>query len=126
MPIGKEMGTFSLTTTSITNLPSEGGFLFGQVNLEGTVTGELTGTVLLTMNFKTSDMKGGTYTSVAAAFLESGDTLNGEGSGCYESSGAHKWRMRGHDVLSNGSIIALEAEMDLASRTYSGKIYTWD
>ena len=126
MPIGKEMGTFSLTATSFTNLPREGGVMSAIGNLEGTVTGDLAGAVLLTLNFKTSDMKNGTYTSVAAGFLDNGDTLNGEGSGCYESSGKHKWRLRGQDVLSTGDIIAVEGEMDLASRTYSGKIYAWD
>ena len=126
MPIGNEMGKFSLTATSFTNFPSEGGVMTATGNMEGEVTGEITGAILLTMNFKTSDMKNGTYTSVASVFLENGDNLNGEGSGCYESIGAHKWRLRGHDILSDGSIIAVEGEMDLATRTYSGNIFAWD
>ena len=77
--------------------------------MEGTVTGEMAGAVLMTLSFKTTDMKNGTYTSVAAGFLDNGDVINGEGSGSYESIGPGKWRMRGSDVLNDGSIIAIRS-----------------
>lgn len=126
MPVGKEMSSFSLTATSFTNLASDGGVMSAVGNFEGTVTGEIAGAVVLTLTLKTSDMKNGTYTSVAGAFLDNGDVLNGEGSGCYESTGAHKWRLRGIDVLSNGSIIAIEGDVELATRSYNGKVYAWN
>jgi hypothetical protein len=93
-------------------------------NLEDEVTREITGAVLLTMNFKTTRMKIGIYTSAASVFSEQGDYLNGEGSGCSENTGDHKWRVRGHDILSDGSIIAAGGEMRLATRTYSAIEHT--
>lgn len=126
MPMGKELGKFSMNATSITNLPSDGGFRYGEGNFEGTVTGEMAGAVLLTLSFKSADMKDGTYTTVAAGFLENGDVVNGEGGGSYQSIGPGKWRMRGTDVLNDGSVILVEGEMDLASRTYNGTVHAWD
>jgi hypothetical protein len=93
------------------------------MNMEGTVTGGWDGTVLLTMIATTPDIKNGTYTSSAAVYLEDGSIITGNGGGVFAALGGHKWQTNGVDLLSDGSRIAVEGEIDLANRSYNGKIY---
>jgi hypothetical protein len=45
------------------------------------------------------------------------------GPGTYETIGKHRWRTEGYIQLSDGRRVAGEGEMDLASRTWQGKIF---
>jgi hypothetical protein len=45
------------------------------------------------------------------------------GSGNFESSGHHRWRTQADIVISDGRTIPTEGEIDLASRSWIGKVF---
>lgn len=59
------------------------------------------------------------------AYLDNGDSIRGIAHGTQESSGVHKWRTRGIERLSDGRTVALEGEIDLAERSWTGKLFEW-
>ena len=123
MAFGKEVASFSTKTTSMTKSVDSAGNHQFDMNMEGTVSGAWSGTVLLTMIGSTSDFQSGTYTADSAAYLDDGSVVTGTGSGVFGSVGDHKWQVNGTGVLADGSRFAAEAELDLASRSYNGKIF---
>jgi len=123
MPIGKELGSYSAKATSITkDLDSSGNSVF-VLNLEGTVSGGWSGTVLSTLITSTGDFQTGTYTTSVAVYLDDGSVLTGEGTGVLKSAGAHQWQLNGTDLVSDGTIIASESILTLADRSMSGKLF---
>jgi hypothetical protein len=89
------------------------------VNCEGTATGF--GTIAGTL--ATIPGKRGTFTYHGAAYPENGDILTATATGSFESSGIHRWRTRADVVISNGRVIGAEGEMELADRSWSGKLF---
>jgi hypothetical protein len=122
MAKGNELGVFSSTSTSATYLPGPGGGTLTQVNFEGTGTGF--GTIGGTATFAGGG-KGGTLSYCGAAYLDNGDQVTGAGTGTYESVGAHRWRTQLIVHISDGSAVLSEGEIDLATRTWSGKLFDW-
>jgi hypothetical protein len=121
MAIGKEIGEFSLKTTS-TTFAEDGGSV--QINCEGTATGY--GTVLGTMTFRSEpEAKSGSLSWRGQGFLENGDTLAGTGEGTWEEMGKHQWRTRMIVTTSDGGCHASDGHLDLATRTLTGKMLEW-
>lgn len=79
------------------------------MNIEGTVTGGMAGAAL------------GTITATTADFAD-GSVVTGMGSGVFGLSGTHNWQLNGTATLSNGARVATEGVLDLASRSYNGKM----
>jgi hypothetical protein len=123
MALGKQITEFTLKATSLTYSAEPGGSLSVQANVEGTATGF--GAVLGTMTTTSANGKSGTWRWCGAAYLENGETLTGNGQGTFDSSGPHKWRTTGIQRLSDGRVTAIEGEITLATRTWSGKLYEW-
>jgi hypothetical protein len=48
---------------------------------------------------------------------------SGTGSGTFESSGKHHWRTQGLLQVSDGRNLITEGEIDLAARSWTGKIF---
>ena len=117
MAKGKQVGEFSLKFTSLTLTPGPAGSIVTQGNCEGSATGY--GTVLGTGAFVGG--KSGTFSACWAAYLDNGEQLSGIGSGTYESSGKHRWRTQHVIQISNGTSIVNEGEIDLATRSWTGK-----
>ncbi|NOT57921.1 MAG: hypothetical protein HOP18_25235 [Deltaproteobacteria bacterium] len=121
MATGKQVGEFSLKATSITLTPGPGGSVLVQGNFEG--TSAAFGAILRTATFVSVGAKSGTFSVCAAAYLENGDTLTGNGQGTFESIGRHKWRLQELIDISDGRTFAVEGEIDLAARSWTGKIF---
>ncbi len=121
MAAGKQIGEFSLKTTTLTLTPGPGGSVLVQGNFEG--SSAAFGTILRTATFVSVGAKSGTYSVCAAAFLENGESLTGNGQGTFESIGRHKWRLQELIHISDGRSFAVESEMDLATRSWTGKIF---
>ena len=121
MATGKQIGEFSLKITSLTLTPGPGGSVLVQGNFEG--TSAAFGTILRTATFASVGAKSGTFSVCAAAFLENGDSLTGNGQGTFESIGRHKWRLQELIHISDGRSFDVEGEMDLATRSWIGKIF---
>jgi hypothetical protein len=117
---GKAIGEFSLKAITATYSPGPAGGVLNQVNWEGTATGF--GAVFGTATFA-GGAKGGSYSWCGEAFLDDGSVLTGNGPGTVESVGKHRWSTEGYMDLADGRRIATEGEIDLASRSWKGKIY---
>jgi hypothetical protein len=90
------------------------------VNWEGTATGF--GTVFGTATFG-GGPKGGSYSLCTEAFMDNGDIVTGIGQGTFEAVGKHRWRTEGFMQISDGRRVAGEGEIDLAARSWKGKIF---
>ncbi len=120
MASGKEIGKFSFKFTSFINTPGPGGGVLRQVTWEGTATGF--GAVFTTTTYS-GGPKDGTFSECGTAFLDEGGWLSGIGQGTYESSGKQKWRTADTIQISDGRRIAKEGEIDLAARSWKGKLF---
>ncbi len=120
MAARKPVGEFSFKFTTISTSPGPAGSVLNQVTWEGTASGF--GAVFSTITYVGGN-KSGTYGECGAAFLENGDGLSGIGQGTYESTGKNKWHTTGFIQISDGRRIASEGEIDLAARTYKGKLF---
>jgi hypothetical protein len=118
MATGKTIREFSLKFTSLTYSPGLAGSVITQANCEGTGTGF--GTIHGTGTFVGG--KSGTFSWCSAAYLDDGEQLSGSGSGSYESIGKHRWRTQGFVQISDGRTIVTEGEIDLATRSWKGKL----
>jgi hypothetical protein len=121
MAIGKEIGQFTLKTTS-TSYAEEGGNV--RIDFDGTATGY--GTVLGTLTFHGEPgATTGPLSWRGQGFLENGETVAGAGQGNWEASGRHQWRTRLVVSTSDGRCHASEGYLDLKTRTLSGKMLEW-
>jgi hypothetical protein len=123
MSNGKEIAAFEYGATSITITPLPGGARNFQLNMEGTVSGAWDATAMSTMNIDTDDMKNGTFSATVVAYLADGTVVTGDGVGTTQAIGGNKWRIRSNAITSDGHSISTDGEMDLATRSYKGKVY---
>jgi hypothetical protein len=122
MAKGNEVASFSMKSTSATYTPGAGGSTVTSVNFEGTATGGF-GTIAGTGVFVGA--KAGTLSYTGVAYMDNGETMFSHGSGSFESTGQHHWKTTGVMDLSDGSRMLSEGEIDLAERTWTGKVYAW-
>ncbi len=123
MAIGKEVGAFTSSATAMTKSTDNAGNHTFVVNVEGSVSGGWSGAVVGTITATTGDSETGTYRADFAAYLEDGSVVTGTGSGVIGTAGAHKWQLNGTALLSDGSRAATEGVMELATRSYNGKMF---
>jgi hypothetical protein len=121
MAQGKQTGEWSSKFTSFTLTPGPGGSIVTQGNYEGPLTGEVAGTLIGTITFVGG--KSGTYSMCVSVFLNDGNAMSVTGSGMYESSGKHHWATQGTAQLPDGQTLILSGEVDLASRSWTGKSF---
>ena len=121
MTKGKQLGDFSVKSTSATITPGPAGSTLTQVNFEGTAGGDFLGTVIFTATFVGG--KSGTYNQCGTVYLDTGEEVSFTCVGTYESTGKHHWRTQHVYQLSDGSSGVTEGEIDLATRTWTGKVY---
>jgi hypothetical protein len=120
MASGKQIGEFSFKFTTFINSPGAAGGVLRQVTWEGPATGF--GAVFTTVTFD-GGAKGGTFSECGTAFMDNGDFLHGIGQGTYESKGKHRWHTAGFMQLSDGRRMSSEGEIDLAERSWKGKLF---
>jgi len=120
MALGKSIGEFSFKFTTMTNCPGPAGSVLNQFTWEGTATGF--GAVFTTTT-SVGGPKSGTFSECGTAYLDNGDGFSGIGQGTYESNGKNRWRTVDFIQISDGRRIAKEGEVDLASRSWKGKLF---
>ncbi len=119
MAKGKSVGEYSLKFTSFTLTPGPAGSILTQGNCEGTGTGF--GTTFGTATFVGG--KSGTFSWCGSSFLDNGEQNSHTGPGTYESSGKHHWRTQLFVEVSDGRALVSEGEIDLATRSWNGKLF---
>ena len=124
MAVGKKIGEFSHKMTSSTFTPGPGNSMALQVNYEGPVTGEMAGLHRGTMSLViVPGTKSRTYTYCGMTWPTKGDPVVLNSQGTLENMESHKRRMRGISRLSDGSIAAVEGEIDITAGTSTGALY---
>jgi hypothetical protein len=124
MVVGKKIGEFSLKMTSSTFTPGPGDSSALQVNYEGPVTGDMAGLHRGTMSIViVPGTKSRTYTYCGMIWPTNGDPVVLNSQGTLENMENHKRRMRGISRLSDGSIAAVEGEIDITAGTSTGALY---
>jgi hypothetical protein len=113
-----EIGEFSFKITSLNFSGGPNGSVMVQVNCEGQTPGGIVALTLACM-----PCKSGRYTTYGTNYLDNGDIITTKGSGSFESSGLRCWRTQADVTRSDGHAIRTEGEMDLASRSWSGKVF---
>ncbi len=121
MAFGKQIGDYSLTSRGMTIVDD---MVFtenweGTANLDGAAA-----TVIATLEAN-GDESGGEFDLRASAFMANGNVLRAHTHGTYEPNGGLKWRTRTIDRMSDGRTAAGEGEVDLATRTWTGKLFEW-
>ena len=116
MPIGNEVGSFSTTATSMRKGTDAAGNHTFVMNVEGTVSGGWSGAILGTVTAASGDFKTSTFTADFAAYLEDGSVMSGRGSGTLGAQGGHQWQLNGTALFSDGTRVATEGVLELASR----------
>lgn len=119
----KEVGSFSMKTTSITKTTEVGGMHCFVINLEGTASGAFDGVLLSTLTVRSADLGNGIFDSDNVLYGRDGSVLTGRGRGVSVALGGHRWALPSHDLLGDGRAIAIESEADLANRSWVGKVY---
>ena len=119
MTFGKQVGEYSLKSTSATMTPGPAGSVLAQLNFEGTGTGF--GTVLGTATFVGA--KSGTFSWCAQAYPDNADSVSGIGQGTFESIARNKWSTSVISQISDGSAVGAKGEIDLATRSWTGTLY---
>ncbi len=121
MATGNQTAEFSAKFSTITFSPGPHGSTILQANIEGSATG--LGAVWGTGTFVVGGGKSGTYSWCGISYLDDGEQVASNGLGTYQSIGKHRWRTQVPAVhLSDGRTLAFEGELDLATRSWTGKL----
>ncbi len=120
MASGKQIGEFSMKFTSITYTPGPAGSVLIQANCEGPAAafGALFGTATFV-----GGPRDGTFSWCGTNYPDTGDPVTGIGAGTYESVGRYRWSTQLNVQLSDGRSVVDEGEIDLAKRSWTGKIF---
>ena len=126
MAQGKKIAEYSLKSTPPTFTPGPGNTIAVQVNFEGPVTGEIAGLHRGTMSVViVPGAKSRTYSYCGMTWPTTGDPVALSSQGTTENIDNHKRRLRGVNHFSDGSIAAVEAELDITAGTLIGALYEW-
>ncbi len=125
MALGKQVSEFSFKLTSFTYTSGSGEELTVQCNCDGSATGfgPVLGTMTATPAGATSS---GRWSWCGTSYPESGEGVTGRCEGTFTSVGGNRWKTQGFNQLSDGRSLALQGEIDMAARTWSGQLYEWD
>jgi hypothetical protein len=122
MATGKKIGEYSAKFTTLTFSPGPHGCTLIQANVEGSATGM--GAVLGTATFIVAGGRSGSYSWYGIAYLDNGEQVTSNGTGTYESIGKHRWGTVNPVVQqSDGLTFTFEGEIDLAERSWTGKLF---
>jgi hypothetical protein len=120
MALGKEIGDFSFKITS-TSYEGDAGV---RIDVDGTATnfGTVLGSIAISGE---PGAQSGSASWRGQGFLDNGEVVTGRGEGTWEALGQHKWRTRMIISVSDGQTLASDGQLDLASRSFTGKNLEW-
>jgi len=95
------------------------------VNLQG--PGALPGgTIQITLTLKGEPgATSGSVSTRGARFTDDGTIENIVGEGAWTTVGKHKWRIRQMACASNGRVLLIDGELDLATQSFNYKANEW-
>jgi len=94
-----------------------------EINFEGSINGELNGSVYATMNFRTADGKDGNYTLTSLVILSNGDIVGASGRGTTSHASSQQWNVAGVSDVSDTSSMAVKGLIDLENHSFTGELF---
>lgn len=126
MAVGKEIGEFEMTSTSVTLEPAKGDFLTARVNYEGNATGDIECEAVATMTVESRDGKNGDYEISARCFMSGGEIVDAKGYGKTVLEEGYTWNVAGITEIAGRRSWAIQGKIDLKSRSFVGKMLERD
>ena len=122
--MSEPLGEFAHRHTGSSYSEREGGGVVSKANWEGVATGY--GAVFGSLIFDVADgASGGSVQWAGQAYPEGTPFVNASGTGTWKQvDGAHRWVISIPVLaVSNGDRLRCEGQVDLATRTFTGKMY---
>ncbi|MGR9093400.1 MAG: hypothetical protein ACU85U_22740 [Gammaproteobacteria bacterium] len=123
MAVGKEIGAFNMQYTSVTLEPGKDGSVTLHVNFEGSSSGDFACDALATMTVDSRNGKDGDYRISARCFMHDGTIVDANGEGKTVHGDGHKWSVAGITEVSGNRAYAIQGDIDLHARSFSGKMF---
>lgn len=123
MPLGKQIGAYEGKSTSI-NVVSLGDQDVVEATYEGTTTGDLAGPWIGTATYSGTDEEGEVHFAGIGWPEPSGERVKFEGSGLYKRIATNRWQTRVALRSSQGDQMVSEGQVELATRSWVGDLYT--
>ena len=123
MPVGKEIGVFKGTFTSVKTCTINGDDGVVEGTYTAKVTGQIAGTAVGTLTFSGANGSG-TLGDLGTGYLDSGDVVNYKGQGVYWSGKHGVWETRAGVKMGDQMIVA-EAQVKMKDGEFSlsGKLF---
>ncbi len=123
MPVGKELGSFKGSFTSVETCEVNGDDGVVEGTYTAKVTGKIAGTAVGTLTFSGSN-SGGTLSDLGTGYLDSGDAVNYKGQRVYWSGKHGVWETRAAVKMGDQMIVA-EAQVKMKDGEFSvsGKLF---
>jgi hypothetical protein len=122
--MAKPLGEFAFRHTGSSYSPRPGGGVVSETHWEGGATGY--GAVFGTLLFDVPDgAKGGKVQWIGQGFTPDAPFTNGSGTGTWKQvEGANRWKINIPVVaVSNGDRLRSVGQVDLQTRTFTGRMY---
>ena len=123
MPVGKELGSYEGTFTSIRVCEINGEEQIVEGSYSGKVSGQLSGTGSGTTTFSGPNERG-ILSDLGVAYLDSGDVVSYKGQGVYWSTSQGIWETRAAFVIGDQVMVG-EGQLTMADGVVSssGKLF---
>lgn len=126
MALGKQIASWTYKITSTRYSPGPGKATTLQLDMGGSVSGEMAGAGQGTLTAVGElGAKSGTWSWCGAIYLNDGGVIGTSGQGTVEEIGKHRWRLVGVAQTAEGRNVGVEAEGEFATQTLSGKLFEW-
>ncbi len=123
MPLGKQIGTFESKSTSV-KVVSLGDQDVVEATYEGTTSGDLAGPWVGTATYTGSDEEGELQFAGIGWPEPSGDRVKFQGTGLYKRIAPNRWQTRVALRTSRGEQLVSEGQVDHATRSWVGDLFT--
>ncbi len=117
MPVGKELGNYKGTFSSIRVCERTGEEQIVEGSYTAKISGELSGTAVGTMRFTGSNERG-TLTDLGSGFLDSGDVTQYKGQGVYWASSQGNWETRAAVMMGDQTLV-VEGQITMSDGVFS-------
>ena len=122
MPVGKELGNYKGTFSSLRVCEINGEQQIAEGSYTGKVSGDLSGTAVGTMTF-TGTNERRILSDLGSAFLDSGEVITYKGQGVYWYGSNGNWETRAAAVMGDQTLVA-EGQITMSDGVFSlsGKV----
>ena len=117
MPVGKQLGEYQGTMTSVRYCEASGDEGLVEGSYTSKMSGELSGTAVGTMRFSGNEERG-TMTDLGAGYLDSGGVEPYKAGGAYWSTSQGNWETR-EAVVMGDQMLVVEGQITLRDGVFS-------